>query len=167
MGKFSYGTSFNTSAIRYDGNSNKRMILFVGLAMIFVSAATFGYLNFNSDSAKINRVASAYFNAQAKSDKNKMKSLETTSLNNLSSQVLGESTDVKNKAEIKIEDQQQFNVTNRKIENDSAYLLADLTYKDSKTEKTPVLIKLVKEDGKWKVDVYNIGLITNDEIQQQ
>ncbi len=165
MSKLMNGVSYNTQTQNRLSPSKKLVISFVAI-VIFGTGAVLGYSLYYSEAAQVKRLASAYFAAQSNNDQKKMKSLASQSLADTQSQVLGISSSESSSTQKREKPyKESFEVKGAKKVLEKWLLLGDITYTDSKTEKTPVLVQAVKEDGKWKINIFNAGLVSYDDMK--
>lgn len=138
----------------------KRLTALVVALIIVVGGAI--YIRHNdSDKSKITRIANLYHKSIIRGDTKQANSLESESLSAYPDLVTSESS---NKIDVK-----PLNIVAIEVNGDTAAVTGTVDTADSGVNEesfTPFLIKTVKEQGKWKVSTFNIGLITEDEAAE-
>ncbi len=160
MSNLSTGVSYNTLNKSGLSPSKKVIISFVSIIVVG-AAATLGYTRYYSDQAKVKRLVASYYTAQANGDTRKLKSMETTRLQSASTNVLGASTEREGGEK---RDNGKLSIVGVKLYPDSgavAGLIDDNSGSDV-TASPPVLVHVIKENGSWKVNLFNIGLLSSD-----
>ncbi len=143
-----------------DNNKGRLKNISIGLLSLTLLVALGGisYRSYFSSNAQVNRLVQTYYEAQSKGDNKRLASLESKALKQLPGVTLAASTDA---GEARSETEAKIVAT--KLGKKSGAITGRITTEDSKAEGTPFLATVVKEDGKWKINVFNVGLITKDD----
>lgn len=162
MATLNMGVSYNTLNKSKLSPSKKLILSFVSIVLIGI-AATFAYATYYSDQAQVRRLVSTYYMAQSVGDLEKMKAMETAQLQSSSGSVLGESTTRGGKEKT---DKSKLSIVGIKLHSESGAVTGQINTQDTDVlASPPVLVQVLKIEGKWKINVFNIGLLTREEAQ--
>lgn len=144
-----------------------RRKIFILVVMIFISTgAVTAYNSYFSQNAKVSRLVKTYYAAQLKGDTKKMATMETPALQKVAYGVLGASTD--NDSNKSKKEDRSLELVATKLNKDTGAvtgLIKSSEKSETDSGNTPFLIQVVKIEGNWKIGVFNIGLISNEDMK--
>lgn len=133
-------------------------------AVVVVGSLGFGYRTYYSQSAQVNRLVASYYKASVNGDTKKLSSLESKSLKAIPNTVLGAKT-TNSSDDNQDVPKRDLSISVTKLNKKVGAITGRITTEESTLQGTPFLAAVIKEDGKWKIDVFNIGLITPDDLK--
>lgn len=146
-----------------DGVNKKRVVGLSLLALAVLGSLGYGFRTYYSNTAQVNRLVNTYYATQNNGDIAKLKTLESKSLREVPYGVLGDNTS-KSSSGKDSKDNQKLTIVATKLNKKSGAVGGEIKEAGS-TQGTPYIAQVVKEDGKWKISVFNIGLITKDDLK--
>lgn len=147
------------------GSSSIKKKIGIGiLSLALLGTGVFTYQKNFTDKAQVNRLVSSYYLAESKGDSKKLASMESKVLKKTPGVTLGASTDASDKTFQKPATNTAIVAT--KLGKSSGAITGRIATKNSKDTGIPFLATVVKEDGKWKINLFNVGLVTKDDYTE-
>lgn len=137
-------------------------IIAIVLALVLVIVlGTLGYKKMLSPEAKVKSIVQSYYKAQSGNNLKETAELESQRLKAVTAPA--EITDGQQTQEKKSDERSdttgKLSIVAVELSENTGTVTGQIKSEEKDIESIPVLIQLVKEDGKWKVDLFNVGLV--------